>query len=169
MRIVGIIAIVASCLAIGRMRVKSFKEEMRILDALSKGIQVMRAELSCRLCPMEELLSMAAGQAGTEAASFFHTCADGLSALSEKSFAQVWTEACRKKLSMLSEENFSQLAALGASLGRYELDEQLAACDRYLLCTEDKLKSMREKLPEMQRLSLALSAAAGVFLCLLIL
>ena len=118
---------------------------------------------------MQELLLQAAEQTDTQESGFFHRCAGSLAELNTKSFSELWTEACRHCLTALSDENLRQIENLGTSLGRYEPEEQLAACDRYLRCCEDAAEKLRIRLPEQRRLSLALGAAAGVFLCLLIL
>ena len=165
MKFLGVLAVIGSCIGIGLMRIKAAGQEIRTLQSLMRGIRVMRAELSCRLCPLEELLVLA----GAEAGVFFQSCAESLSGLNENSFADLWIDACRKCLPALSAESRGQLETLGASLGRYELDEQLAACDRYLRCAEETANGLLARLPEQRKLSLALSAAAGVFLCLLIL
>lgn len=169
MKSIGVFAVVLSCLAMGWGRVMMLRKEIQTLNALSKGIWAIRSELSCRLCPMDELLSLAAGQTEMEAAGFFRTCAEELNRLNENSFSEIWADACRRCLTTLSAESRGQLAALGASLGRYEIGDQLAACDRFLRSTEEKEKYLRQKFPEQSRLILAVSAAAGVFLCLLIL
>jgi len=169
LKFLGILAVIGSCLGIGLMRVKAAGQEIRTLHSLMRGIRVMRAELSCRLCPLEELLVMAANLAGAETGVFFQSCAASLSGLNENSFVDLWIDACRKCLPALSAESRGQLETLGASLGRYELDEQLAACDRYLRCAEETANGLLARLPEQRKLSLALSAAAGAFLCLLIL
>lgn len=169
MKILGVLAVVGSCLGIGLTRIWSVRQEMLTLEALVRGIRVVRAELACRACPMTELLRCAEEQAGDSARGFFHSCVEKMDELNDRRFAALWTDACRSCLPMLSEENRSQLEQLGATLGRYELDEQIAACDRYLRGCEEEAGRLRARLPEQRRLTLALGAAAGIFLCLLIL
>ena len=117
---------------------------------------------------MDELLRKAAEHAGPEAEAFFLRCAESLSKLNENSFSDLWSDACGTILSIPAEDR-RQLELLGESLGRYELYEQLAACDRYLRDAGVEVQKLRVKLPELRKLSLALSGAGGVFLCLLIL
>ena len=169
MKILGILAVVGSCIGIGLTSIGAVRQEIRTLEGLAQGIHCIRAELSSRLCPMQELLMTAERQAGPYVCAFFHSCADALTELNSKCFAELWSNACCAFLPALSENERIALEVLGATLGRYELDEQLAACDRYLRSCEDAAEKLRLKLPEQRRLSLALSTAAGVFLCLMIL
>ena len=168
MKIIGAMIVIGACLSIGQRRVNAVRRELCTVSALIHGVLVMRAELTSRLCPMDELLRKAAEHAGPEAEAFFLRCAESLSKLNENSFSDLWSEACGTILSITAEDR-RQLELLGESLGRYELDEQLAAGDRYLRDAGVEVQKLRVKLPELRKLSLALSGAGGVFLCLLIL
>ena len=168
LKIIGAVIVIGACLSIGQRRVIAVRRELCTLGALMHGVRIMRAELTSRLCPMEELLRKAAEHAGREAEDVFLCCAESLSKLNENSFSELWSDSCGTILSIPAEER-RQLELLGESLGRYELDEQLAACDRYLHDAGVKVQKLRMMLPELRKLSLALSAAAGAFLCLLIL
>ena len=142
---------------------------MQMLSDLILGVRRIRAELAARLCPLRELLPMAAEGAGEEVSAFFQTADAGLDELNRRGFSEIWSAACRSKLVFLSEEDLRALEALGTTLGRYELSDQLAACERYLSTAGETLDQLRRKYPERRRLSLALGAAGGCFLCLLIL
>lgn len=169
MRVLGILAVIGACLSVSVILILFRKQEIRCLDGLVCGIRAMRAELSTRLCPMDELLMIASERAGKESSVFFQGVRESLTDLNTQSFVELWTEASRFYLPILSEENRQQLEALGAMLGRYSLDEQLAACDSYLRQSEERLQIERGRYPEQRKLYLVLSAAAGTYLCLLIL
>lgn len=169
MKILGLLAVVGSCIGLGLTWIAAVRREICTLDGLARGVRTIRAELSCRLCPMRELLTLAEGQAGEDASAFFHFCAESLTELNRKSFAELWSEACHICLPALSEAERLQLETLGSTLGRYALDEQLTACDRFLRNLEESADRLRAQLPDQRRITLALSAAAGIFLCLLIL
>lgn len=128
----------------------------------------MREELCCSLCPLAGLLARAEALTEGAARDFFAQAALGLETLEEQSFAEGWAAACRG-LAALAPEERRALEEPGLSLGRSELSDQLAALDRSLAALDKAAEALRARLPEQRRLSLALSAAAGVFLCLLIL
>lgn len=159
----------AACLGISAGLTREMRRELKTLEDLYTGVRVMRAELAARLCPTRELTLLAAERTAGETALFLRSVAEGLSELEQKSFCEIWRGACRTGLHSLTNENRERLEALGDTLGRYGLDEQLAALDRFLLQTDEEIRKLREKFPERRRLSFALSAAAGAFLCLLIL
>ena len=69
---------------------------------------------------------------------------------------------------MLSSELRNVLFELGLVLGRAELGEQLAACDRAISKLQNGLDERTRRYPEQRRLSLGLGAAGACFICLLL-
>ncbi len=169
MKLIGLLAVLGGSLGFGVSLARSFRQELQSLEELTKGLRILREELAARLCPMGALLNAAAQGTEGEAAAFFRRVAGDLSELNERSFAELWRGACRSCLPGLSAEDRESLERLGTSLGRCELADQLAACDRFLSHSESRAGALRAALPERRRLTLALCAAAGLFLCLLIL
>lgn len=169
MRVLGILAVIGACLSASVNFMRLRKQEIRCLEGLVCGIRAMRAELAARLCPMDELLTIASERAGTESSVFFQKVRESMADLNTRSFAELWKEASLAALPVLTDENRRQLDELGCTLGRYGVDEQLAACESYLRQSEERLQRERGRYPEQRRLYLALSAAAGMLLCLLIL
>ena len=167
MRIVGLLAVLGACAALGLCRAQTEARTLRCLEGLCAGIRCMREELAARLAPLDELLPLAAARAG-EAERFFRRLTEAMDKLGAQSFGALWCEACRE-LPLLPTDVGGDLEALGATLGRAELSDQLAACDRFLARCEAEIDGRRRRLPEQRRLFLALGAAAGLFLCLLIL
>lgn len=165
MKIAGLLAVMSACLWIACRLIMTRRRELRLLEGLCWGLRSVREELAARLCPIEELLRLAGDRAGGEAGRFFRAAADDMTGLGEMCFSEIWKEAC----SALPDTERFLLVPLGATLGRYELSDQLSACDHCLGQLEQELKQLRSQLPEQRRLALALSAAAGLFLCLLIL
>ena len=167
MRLPGMLAVLMACLGIGLQPLRRIKRELRCLEGLCLGLRAMREELAGSLRPLGELLERAAALTEGEARAFFLAAAVGMAALREKSFAEIWQAACRA-LPPLPEPLCRELEALGLTLGRAAPEDQLAALDRWLLRAGKALDERRSRLPEQRRLTLALSAAAGVFLSLLL-
>lgn len=168
MRLLGSVIIIASCLGLAVHMFRAMKQELKCLENLFSGVKIIRASLAARQCPLYELLIDAADKTEGDTSRFFRRAAEGLTGLEEKSFPEIWRDACRNELSILSGENRRSLESLGLFLGRYGLDDQLGVCDSYLATCGDTICRIRNSLPEKRRLSLALGMTAGVFLSLLI-
>ena len=169
MRLVGLLSLMAAALGAGVCYLRALGRELRYMQGLCLGMRALRAELALRLSPMRELLLLASERSNRETARFFLAAADAVCKLDERGFPELWTEACRRTLGALSADNRRDLEQLGLSLGRFGLEDQLAACDRWLSRAEEWIDRQREAYPERRRLALGLGAAAGAFLCLLML
>ena len=53
MKIIGVIAVIGSCLGIGMTRIRCIRLEMLALESLAGGIRAIRAELSRRFVPRD--------------------------------------------------------------------------------------------------------------------
>ena len=169
MKLPGMLAVICAFLAIGIDRLKSIREKIECTETLISGLTVLRSELAARLCPLRELLCAAAATAGGEAAAFFRLAADSLDKPGEEAFSERWVALCRTELPELAELPRGELEKLGQSLGRFDLDDQLAACDRTLSSLTCYQKEAARRFPEQRRLTLTVCGSAACFLCLLIL
>lgn len=169
MKLLGASAVLCSCLGMSLTALRTARERTRCLSWLCRAAEAIRAELSTRLSPLPGLMRLAAERTKGACRSFFEETANGLADLSERSFYELWADSARKRLPFLPEEVRDELLQLGLSLGRYELQEQLAACDRFLNAVTPLLGEESRSLREKRRVYLALGTAAGAFLCLLFL
>ena len=169
MKIPGVLAVICAFLSLGTVRLRAMKEEISCTKALIAGLVVLKSELNARLCPMQELLYAAAQASGGEAAAFFQEAADRLGEPAEDGFSDLWAGLCRSMLPSLSEPLRAEMETLGRALGRFDLDDQLAACDRMLSTADRQLNEITRRYPEQRRLTLTLCGCAACFLCLLIL
>ncbi len=169
MRLLGLLSVMAAGIGLSLSYLGAARREIQTVRGLQAGIRILRAELALRMSPVGELMHLAASHTDTDARAFFRTVEQSLQELDESSFTALWSSACRSSMRGISEENRRGLEELGLSLGRFELADQLVACDRYLDQTESWLRECSARWPERRRLALGLGAAAGSFLCLLML
>ncbi len=169
MKIPGLIAVISAFFAIGISRLKQEKEKMKCVDNLISGISVLRAELLARLCPLSDLFRMAASATEGESSVFFQEAADMLDEPGDAKFSEKWSGLCRNELPNLSSPLRSELEKLGHILGQFEIEDQLASCDKTILALDSYRKESAKKYPEQRQLTLTVCGSAACFLCLLIL
>lgn len=169
MRLFGAICVMLAVSAFAYSLISNEKRALRCLGTLCCALERMRAELTTRLCPTQDLLHEAANTTEGETAQFFFQILEGMDSLTTKSFAELWQEAVETSFSLLPETEKNALITLGGSLGRYALEEQLSAIDRFLLVGQAAFQARRAALPDKRRLIVALCETAGIFLCLLLL
>lgn len=168
LKILGAAAVVAASTGIGLRRNAALRREIDCLDGLCHAVTLLRAELMSRLAPTEELLRCAAANSEGETADFFAWVLRNMDKLGERSFSEIWRDGAVRCLTSLPEEQRGALDRLGAALGRYELREQAAACDAFLRGARETLDARRSAFPQRRRLDLALGAAGGLLLCLVL-
>lgn len=169
MKALGAAAILAACLLYAAAVVRTKRRQLAQLRALCGALERMNAELTMSLMPLPALFSMCTGSGREEVDAFFRMVAIGLNDLESRSFQQIWEDALRQRLAELDTEEKRQLRTLGSWLGRYPPDEQSAALVRCLSCLRQSCDQRGQLLPQQSRLCFGLSAAAGVFLLILLL
>lgn len=168
MKLLGAAAVLGASVALGARRSAARWRELKCLDGLCHAVRLMRAELVSRLSPMEELLRFAASRTAGETADFLTSVLQNMDRLGERSFAELWSDAAEGCLSSLPAAQRLALHRLGAALGRFELQEQEAACEAFLLEAQAALDERRAAFPQRRRLDFALGAAGGALLCLVL-
>ncbi len=167
MKIPGLLAVVCAIFVYGSGRLRSLREELSCTESLMSGLIVVRSELAARLSPLAELMRKAADAVTGETAGFFGQTAERLSDLGETDFVDAWDELCQKALPSLPQAIRTELEKLGRSLGRFDLDDQLSACDRLLTELDGFLKEDRRRYREQRRMTLTLCGCAACLVSLL--
>ena len=138
------------------------------LSGLSRALSRLEAELTGKNASLPARAALLAGEEGA-AGAFFSALSEMIPELGERSFRQLWCEAMEGELCALNDEEMRAVRELGAVLGRYPLDMQLASLSRCRKLLDDHLEQARRKLPDDARLVWGLSAACGLFLLIILL
>lgn len=168
MRALGALMAFAACGAMGLLRVMSERRRIDALAALSEALRVMRGELAARLTAVPELTEYMARHSRGDAKSFFSAVSDRLSQLGKRELAELWRESVMETLPALETYELRELASVGLVLGRCELDVQLAALDSCAAVLRAAQERAQAEYPQQKRLSLGVSAAAGLMLVTLL-
>lgn len=144
------------------------RQRMELLAQLSAALDTAAGELSLRSLPLPRLFALLAGRGAGGAAAFFTALCTGMDRLGEEDFFTLWTNAAEDNLSALYPAEREEIARLGAVLGRYELERQLAAIRDCRAAIDGALSQARQEYPNRRRLALGLSGCAGVLLIIIL-
>lgn len=169
MRGIGAAAVMLASFGIGVLSVRQRQRHLLYLRELEAALLYLTAELEEKQSPLPELIKTGCIVSSGEAKLFFHDLYERLSGLGDKCFHELWEDTVRKHYAMLAEGERRELLALGRQLGRASLQRQLAACERcthFLAAARESGESLyiRER-----RMRLALPAAMGGLLLILLL
>ena len=167
--LLGAFLIVAASLAMGLAYVNGEKRRLRALRSAEQLLKAITGELETRLSPLPALFSRLPGRCDGAAAAFASAMNARLDRLGERQFRDLWAESVEIAFPMLSREERELLCTLGQSLGRYELERQLAELSLTLDLLAEAIARRSAALPEKKRLGLGLAWAGGALLVIVLL
>ena len=167
-RIVGFALLQAAAVLFAYGRVTDRERENNALRSFSDMLDQLRGLLESDASPMPELLRKLSKCSVGEARYFVDSLNASMNSLGECSFQELWHRALSEQAALPGEQARQELEALGALLGRYDLQSQLDAAAE---CRE-KLRQSLEKRQNDHRqdmyLTIGLSLSASLLLGILL-
>lgn len=167
-RFVGALLAFLGCFSMGLIKLKREKAELSALEAVCDALGQMRVELSSRLAPIPELAGILSRRTQGDARRFFALLCSKLNKLGERELCELWCECAETELCALNADALRDFIALGQILGRGELDLQLAAIARCEASSRQTLAEGRTRFAGQRRLTLGVSASAGLMLVIML-
>lgn len=167
-RFFGAIMAFSGCFSLGLMKLWREKARIHALEALCGSLSQMRVELGARLASVPTLADMLSKRAEGDARRFFTALCEKLTFLGKSELCELWAECARRELYYLGADELNDFIALGRVLGRGELSSQLDAianCEGVLNCA---LIVARAEHADKRRLTLGVSASAGLMLIIML-
>ena len=168
-QLLGAMLIAASSWALGIAYVNMEKRRLRALRSAEHMLRMMSGELSTRMPPLPELFSQLEQRCDDAAAAFVSNINDRLPSLGERMFTDIWNDSLSQSFSLLPLEDREILSTLGNSLGRYDLESQLAELGFALDQLGTAIARHSTSLPERKRLGMGLAWAGGALLVIALL
>ncbi len=169
-QLLGCILVLAVCFQLGLAQVRQYRRRLRLSRETAACLRRMEAELTERLTPLPELLSVLGKEAPPLAGALFTALAQGTGELERAPFGALWQETLDAYRDPgLVPELRRCLEELGWQLGRYSAQVQGQAVR---VCREQAEILAREQGRELEtrtRLSLGLSLCAGAGAVILLL
>lgn len=168
-KVLGTALLIAGGMGAGWCGASALDRRVRSLRAFCAALETAQRELSLRLPPMPELLSLLARQSEGPAGRFFARCLEDLPLLGSRSFARIWRDALEGTPLDLNGEDLEMLSQAGRVLGRYDGAGQEAALELIRLRLVRALEEAEERRRGGKRVWYALGITAGCFLAILLL
>lgn len=165
--LLGAVLIVGGCGGFGICLGTSVRREIRELEGLLRGLELMENQLQYRLTPLPELCRMAGKEASGTVGRVFFQLSRELDRQTAPEAAGCM-QAALKKYPGLSPELGRALARLGRDLGRFDLPGQLRGLERARERCYGLLENIRKnrgaRLGEYRTLGLCAGAALAILL-----
>ncbi len=159
-RLLGAALVLFSCASVGLRRCRELRERVRTLDALLRGVELLRGEI----CRLQTPLPLALRRLAAEEGSVFAPLAEAERALQERPFSLLWDEWMAA--AGLAGAETEALGRLGRALCTADAERGLAVC-------EEVLRELRRRSGEEAavkcRLCVTLGFCAGALAVILLL
>ena len=169
MRLAGCGIIFLSFISFGILRVRDRRRHLQFLSDMISALRMLSAELQDRRPPMKELLEWTARHTEGETGLFFSGLSKDISKLGEESFDSLWRQSAGTCLGTMSTADYRDLCSLGKMLGRTDLAEQISALNNCCRSLQTRFEREGSEYQDEKKLSLGVSTALGLLVCILIL
>ncbi len=168
MKLIGFLMITLSSLICGNCYITIKKEREEELESFRFMLELIKGEITSRLCPLTELPQKLFGKVQGKAGIFLQILSLNLEMLGERAFEEIWSESLNACVSEFDDKEYDAINGLGKVLGRYEISLQCTTLDEVINLLTQSLNEERIRLPQMKRLSWGISASAGAMLAIML-
>ena len=165
----GAAIIVAACSVIGINKARSLGNTEKCYAALISVLEIAKGEICTRRAPMDEVFRVLAEGAAKPVRPFVSGAAAQLTALGDRSFAEIWCGCADKYLTQLSQASIASVKSLGSSLGRYDAEIQCAAIERCMALLSQEQQAFSSGLSANKRMYIGISSGTGLIIAIMLL
>lgn len=165
---IGALLSLLGFLSFALLALRDCRGGIRAREELADALSLLRSELQLHPAPFPEMLRTLSRSCSGAGKLFMNDVQAGTVSLGEVLFSSIWKQAAGDVRLPLKERERRELSRPGDFLGRCGLEEQLRALDQCIRFFVREKEEMQHVYPTRQKLTLALSAAAGAILVILI-
>lgn len=169
-RCIGMLCIIGAAILTGMELELRLKRHWMALAEITGGLSLLEKEMLCHRSSLAEALQTVEARSQTEVRRLFAAAKCGISTAGEQPFAVIWMQAAKESglAGLLSEAEYAELLALAPVLCSADPVQQRVLFQRYEEAFQGLRRSAREQYHRKGALYRKLSAAAGIFLVLLL-
>jgi len=168
MKLIGAFLIGLASFAAAKKHESFEKNRIKAMRSLCMALELMEAELSAKICPINELCCFLAERSELEVKYFFNSIICEMNILGEKSFSEIWIDAARGSFCFLDKDELEELCLLGDVLGKFELDKQLESIKICRMRFTDVYSKNYNAFPEKKKMRMAALMAFGAMLIIVL-
>ena len=169
-RCIGMLCIFGAAILTGRELELRLKRRWMVLTEIAGGLTLLEKEMLCHRSSLAEALQAVAKRCQTEVGQLFVTACAGISTTGPGPFSEIWTQAVKDSglVRLLTETEYTEILVLTTVLCSADPVQQRVLFKRYEEQFQDMSRIAQEQYREKGALYRKLTAAAGIFLVLLL-
>jgi len=164
----GAIMILVCSICVGYRETVKLKKHSLNLKCIRSALFRMRSELALYPISLPDLTDRLINSCDDPLRNFACNLKDGLPLLGTNSFSEIWIKAAESVNLGLRGDEAQVFKELGSSLGRYEVDEQIAAIKYAETRFDEFITRAESKQNRESRLRVSYAVAAGAFVIMIL-
>lgn len=167
LKITGMITVFLVCSVWGIFRTMRLSKRVRQLEKWIGAVRFISSEIRYFAEPLDVIINKLASSSEYRELQFFDFCRDYL--MRTRNFAGAWKQAVSgaKERLALSAADYEPLQWLGGTLGKTDVEGQVADCERCVEMLGVRLSSAREDKSRRGKMYTSLGILTGVFFVVL--
>lgn len=170
-KIIGAVMVIASTSLIGFKLNENAKSRIDELRMIRNIVTMLRGEIKYNNSTVSEALSRIAEKMSGNFQKFLAAAADELVKNKAAGMDKIWNEKVREAFvsgSCLTKKDVNDFAAIGKSIGKYDVESQIKAFDLFVEEINEKIDAEYRKAVSDGKLYKCMGIMAGVFIVLMI-
>lgn len=168
MKLIGVVLILSGSFGIGFLAVRRLRGRVTALRTLTAALDVLVHELEFCLPSMPEWLGNTANRSSEPAASFLRACIEELNLQTGMPLSEIWRTAAEKELPLLKPCDIETIMSVGLVLGRYDAESQKSTISAARSQLAAQMEAAVEERNRCGKVYIALGAAVGIFMVIIL-
>lgn len=168
-KLIGAFLIFLSCFMTAAMPVYAMKQRLIFLSEFRKVLLRMNAELRLNLLPIPDLIEIVSATCGGEVRPVFTAVHNDYLVHGPNEFQNSWYNSIKQNCPLLTLEEQECLCSVGAILGQFSLDDELAALDDAAVCLQLGYSETRSKYLSSRKLFMGCGSVTGLMIAIALL
>ena len=167
-KLLGSMIIMFSSVTLSMISLYQHQYRIIVLRDFLQDFRFLHNELSSNLSSVPELMAFLSQKGGKTTKNAYQNIYKGLTVHAVALFQEDWLHNMKQYRKYLSSEEYNLLITIGYVLGKYILEEQLAALNNCTRLFEESLSIEKNIYPEKKKLCLGIGTSIGTLLVILL-
>jgi len=167
-KVLGSAIFLISLSAVGVKKATELRKSLRSITSAICVLSVYKSELSTSRAAMSKIAHVLSSSQDSGVRRFGNCLKINAHSIGEKDFSEIWVDAVKTAFNTMPDDCLRDLCALGAYIGRYEIDAQLEAVDRCISGITVRAEELKPKCALEGKMYIGLYSGIGLIVSVML-